>query len=109
MTNAPPSERKWLVQDGRTRGDERVAISAGRKHYPRSAQCMYICIALLTFARAFCERSCVVLLHLLLFELTPFSFFHYDALHAQCSVAVTKTIRLSQELLRTTPKTGYHL
>ena len=52
---------------------------------------MYIYIALLTFAGAFCERSCVVLLHLLLlFKLTPFSFFHYDALHAQCSIAATK-------------------
>ena len=92
------------------RGDERVVISVGRKHYPRSAQCMYVYIALLTLAGAFCERSCVVLLHLLLlFELTPFAIFYYDALRAQRSIAATRTVRLSRELLRSTLLLGYHV
>ena len=94
-------------------GDERVVISVGAKALSKKRSVyvyIYIYIALFTFAGAFCERSCVVLLHLLLlFELTPFAFFHYDALHAQCSIAATRTIRLSRELRRLMPFTGYHV
>ena len=95
-------------------GDEQVVVLiVRRKHFPRSAQCMHvyisIYIALLTFAGNFCKYSCVVLLHLLLFELTPFSFFHYNALHTKSTIAATKTMRLSCELLCTTLLPGYHV
>ena len=88
MTKALPSKKEhgWFRID--TRGDERVVSVWGESTIQEAMSvCMYVYLALLTFAGAFCERSCVVLLHLLfLFKLSPFYFFHHDALNAQLSI-----------------------